>query len=133
MDDGRTRRVERTATGGGGQQFLSRYQAAVVMTSGDAAGSEFALEQETVVIGRGPGVDVAFDDSSLSRKHAALELTQDGFRLRDLGSTNGMVVNGSAVDVADLKHGDRFELGTVSFQYVLRERSRTQTYVLPES
>jgi pSer/pThr/pTyr-binding forkhead associated (FHA) protein len=43
-------------------------------------------------------------------------------------------VNGSKVGVADLKHGDRFELGSLAFRYVVEERSAVPpTHVLLES
>ena len=44
-------------------------------------------------------------------------LSLEGFRVRDIGSTNGIVVNGAQVQIAELKHGDRFELGDHIFEY----------------
>ena len=73
----------------------------------------FASERppEGATLGRGAGADVVIQDASISSLHAALEPCSSGFRLRDLGSTNGVRLNGSKVLTADLKHGDRFELG----------------------
>src|SRR5262249_1057286 len=42
-----------------------------------------------IVVGRLPGVDVQLDDDSVSRRHAELELTPRGVRLKDLNSANG--------------------------------------------
>jgi pSer/pThr/pTyr-binding forkhead associated (FHA) protein len=121
MKDGRTRKVATQA--GGGKGFLDTHSATIVFASGPMAGSEFALDQERVTLGRGTGADVVIQDASISHLHAALELGAKGFRLRDLGSTNGVTVNGAKVELAELKHGDRFQLGAVTFRYVVESRA----------
>lgn len=133
MADLRTRRLERPPGTEGREGFFSRYRAALVLLSGPAAGSEYALERESVSIGRGPEAELTLDDPSMSRTHAAIELADGGFRIRDLGSTNGVELNGKAVQTAQLKHGDRIRLGESSFQFVLEERKASpRTYVLPD-
>jgi len=47
-----------------------------------------------------------------------------------MGSTNGIAVNGSRVDAADLKHGDRIEIGSHVLQFVLESTERVPTYDL---
>jgi pSer/pThr/pTyr-binding forkhead associated (FHA) protein len=121
MKDGSTRRVA-TQGGGAGRGFLAKHKVTLVLASGPHAGNEVALEQERVTMGRNPQSDVALQDASVSSEHAALELGERGYRLRDLGSTNGVQVNGCKIAVAELKHGDRFELGKVSFRYVVETR-----------
>ena len=135
MQDGRTQRVKRVEEEPEqGREFFARHRAAIVTLSGTTAGNEYPLERAKVSIGRGPGVDLAFDDPAMSREHAALELVEAGFRVRDLGSTNGVLVNGHPSLVAELKHGDRLQIGEHTFQYLLEERSRApRTYVIPES
>jgi len=131
MRDGQTRRLEKQPEGGA-EEFLASYRAALVILSGAAAGSEYSLDESRVTIGRGPGVDLAFDDEGMSREHVAIEFFEAGYRLRDLGSTNGVRVNGSSVSACELKHGDRFDLGGHRFQYVVEERERPlREYVLP--
>ena len=93
-----------------------------VFASGPLGGSEVLLEKDRVTLGRGAGVDVVLDDASVSNQHAALELAGAGFRIRDLGSTNGVRVNGSRVAASDLKHGDRLEIGSLSFRYRVEAR-----------
>ena len=133
MRDGRTRQMERSGSGSGAEEFFSRFRAAIVILSGGASGSEYALDQSRISLGRGPGVDLAFDDSAMSREHAIVEFYGEGFRIRDLGSTNGVIVNGSPVQVCKLKHGDRFDLGDHRFQYVIEERERIgREYKVPE-
>jgi len=87
-----------------------------------ASGTEYPLERVCTRVGRGPGVELSFADQAMSRQHAAFELGADGFRLRDLGSTNGCLVNGAKVDASDLKHADRIQIGEHEFQLVVAER-----------
>ncbi len=125
MDDGSTRKIQRRGGKGPETEFLDTLRATLIQVSGEAAGSEYELKTDRVTLGRGPDVDITFDDTAMSREHAALELAKEGFRLVDLGSTNGVLVNGTSVSAADLKHGDRFQLGDHIFQYVLEERERS--------
>jgi len=131
MKDGRTRRVATRSASEGEGGFLADHEASIVIASGPMAGSEVLLEKTRVTLGRSAGADVVLDHSSISSEHAALELCEDGYRLRDLGSTNGVFVNGAQVSAADLKHGDRFELGALAFRYVVAERENVPpTHVL---
>ncbi len=133
MRDGATRQIASAGSGNGAEEFFGRFRAAIVILSGGASGSEYSLDQSQISLGRGPGVDLAFDDAAMSREHAVVEFYGEGFRIRDLGSTNGVTVNGSTVQVCKLKHGERFDLGEHRFQYVIEEReSRGREYLLPE-
>jgi pSer/pThr/pTyr-binding forkhead associated (FHA) protein len=97
-------------------------------------GSEHMLERPCISLGRGPGSDLSFDDDAMSRVHAALEFADGGFRIRDLGSTNGVLLNGGELEVGELKNGDRFQLGRHLFQFLLEKRHREpKTYLLPEA
>ena len=56
----------------------------------------------------------------VSRRHAEIVRTPDGaFMLRDLGSTNGTIVNGAATPSHRLANGDRIQIGTVELEYRL--------------
>jgi len=103
-------------------EFLSQWSASIVILSGPATGTEHTVDQQRVSLGRGPGVDLAFDDKTMSRQHAVLEFSDGAYRLRDLGSCSGTRLNGGTPAVAELKHGDAFELGNHSFQFQLQER-----------
>jgi pSer/pThr/pTyr-binding forkhead associated (FHA) protein len=122
MRDGKTRKHRSAAGAPRMQEFLDHYVAKVMLVSGPDAGAGFAIDRERVIVGRGPGVDRAFDDPAMSRQHAAIEFSGTGFRIRDLGSTNGTVVNGAAVQTAELRHGDRFEIGGRVFALAVEER-----------
>jgi hypothetical protein len=74
-------------------------------------GSEHAVEQRSVVLGRSRECDVRVDDPNVSRRHA--EVRQEGatYWLVDLDSTNGTELNGRRVSRAKLADGDTITLG----------------------
>lgn len=119
----RERATRKLSRPGRGAQPAQR--ASLVIIEGGAEGSEFELDRERCVVGRGPGVDLALEDVAMSRQHAAFERTATGHRVCDLGSTNGVSVNGAPVAVADLKHGDRVQLGEHVLQYLVETRERS--------
>jgi predicted component of type VI protein secretion system len=134
MRDGSTHIVKRSSEEGGFEQFATRFRARVVALSGAAMGSEFPVDCARLTIGRGPGVAVAFDNQTMSRQHAAIDFCDGGFRISDLGSTNGISVNGNPVKACEIRHGDRFEIGGQEFQLVVEEQEdEPDTYELPES
>lgn len=64
-------------------------------------------------VGRSRDCDVVLDDAGVSRHHAELRPGPEGWTVRDLGSTNGVRVNGAPVRGAQpLRTGDRVELGS---------------------
>ncbi len=105
--------------------FIETWNPSLVVLSGGLQGTDYPIERATTVVGRGPDVDLAFDDETLSRQHASIEFAEGGLRLRDLGSLNGVRINGAEVKWGELKHGDRFQLGDLAFQLILEKRSRT--------
>jgi hypothetical protein len=66
-------------------------------------------------LGRSREADIVIDDANVSRKHAEVRPSGGSWTVRDLGSTNGVKVNGRRVDPSrpqSLKRGDVIELGT---------------------
>jgi len=134
MHDGQTKKVRAPMPAPALEGFLSEHRAVIVTLSGTTAGNEYEIDQPRMSIGRGPGVTLEFDDSTMSREHATFEVVDDSIRVRDLGSTNGILVNGAPVLTAKLKHGDRIELGEHKFQFLLEKRERNpKAYELSES
>ena len=74
---------------------------------------------ESVILGRLPECDVTLDDPSVSRRHARIQRTGNNWAITDLGSTNGLKVNGTRVDESDLVDGDRLQLGSVQLLFAL--------------
>ena len=134
MKDGRTVKRRASARSADFAGFLERFDATLVVVRGKGAGDEHALERPKLVLGRGPGVDVAFDDAEMSRQHIAIEFTGGGFRLCDLGSTNGTLVNGTLVRARELAHGDRIELGQHVLQLRLEQHeAEPKVYCVPDA
>ena len=76
------------------------------------------LEKAIVLIGRQADCDVSLTHSrKVSRKHCCVAQVNDSFVVRDLGSTNGVFVNGSRVrKEAGLTLGDELAIGDVRFR-----------------
>jgi len=93
----------------------SRAGRAVLVTEG----KRHALPPGGAVIGRSRECDIVLDDSNISRKHAEIRPGQSGaWTIADLGSTNGVRVNGSSVNGAHpLATGDHVTLGTVDARF----------------
>jgi hypothetical protein len=71
-------------------------------------------------LGRSRSCDVVLDDANVSRQHAEVRPRGGGWFVADLGSTNGVSVNGVRIEHAHaLKPGDRIELGTTALTFEL--------------
>ena len=68
---------------------------------------------EPSLIGRSTDCALRFDDPRLSRRHARIESNGGAWRLSDLGSKNGTLVNGSRIESQQLQGGDWISLGGV--------------------
>jgi pSer/pThr/pTyr-binding forkhead associated (FHA) protein len=133
MGDTHTRKLETMAGDQIFPDFLARHRAVIVVLSGKAAGNEFDVDEPKVSLGRGPGVDLAFEDSAMSREHAIFEFSDGSFRIRDLGSTNGTLVNDEKVQARNLDHGDRLRIGEHVFQFLLEQREPPpKIYFVPD-
>ena len=81
--------------------------------SGPYSGREFVFDQhDTFLIGRADSAHLYLpEDRFFSRHHCLLEIAPPRCFLRDLGSTNGTIVNGRKVQEAFLRSGDRIQGG----------------------
>jgi hypothetical protein len=79
-------------------------------------GTRHPLQPPGLVIGRGSDADLRINDPGISRRHAQIRVNAAGPQLQidivDLGSTNGIVVNGQRVRQAVLREGTRIEIGS---------------------
>jgi len=93
----------------------------LLMVSGPQLGEIFALEAgREIVLGRDPACDIRLQDTGVSRRHASVLGGPEGTRLRDLGSTNGILVEGLQVADCKLQDGQRVQMGMhSSFKYCL--------------
>jgi hypothetical protein len=72
----------------------------------------------TLVVGRDPLCDITYDDALLSRRHAEFVAAGDQVTVRDLGSRNGVFVNGKKIAEHSLRSGDVVQIGPVRARYV---------------
>src|SRR5207237_9335194 len=75
------------------------------------------LSRQTINIGRGADQDLVLADIAVSRRHIKVHLTATGYRLQDLGSGNGPLINGKRVDEVPLIDGDQIELGNTLLRF----------------
>jgi ABC-2 type transport system ATP-binding protein len=93
----------------------------LVFVEGERTGSEVPLGR-AVVLGRDAGAaDVILgDDPEVSRRHATFSPAGSGVTVQDLGSTNGVFVNGKRLTAAvALETGDRVKIGTTVVEIAL--------------
>ncbi|HEX8457528.1 MAG TPA: GGDEF domain-containing protein [Pyrinomonadaceae bacterium] len=91
---------------------------ALVFMRGEQLAAPIPLERDEVILGRALEADVRVNDARASRLHARIRIEHDAetgaarYRLTDLGSTNGTLLNGQPVtEDAFLQHGDKLNIG----------------------
>jgi pSer/pThr/pTyr-binding forkhead associated (FHA) protein len=77
----------------------------------------YALARPTTRIGRGTESDLRIDDPGISRIHAELRRSGGDVTVVDVGSTNGVVVDGERVEQARLRDGSRVLLGSTTLVF----------------
>jgi hypothetical protein len=81
-------------------------------------GDSLQVKQPRIVIGRSRDCDVQLADANVSRRHAELRQEGASYWIVDLGSTNGIEVNGKRVKRAKLRSGDTITLGSTDVTFV---------------
>jgi hypothetical protein len=82
-------------------------------------GRRTVLSGSKVVLGRSRECDIVVSDPNVSRRHAELRRDNGRWSIVDLGSTNGIKVNGQRVSDATLREGDRVTLGVTDLTFEL--------------
>lgn len=79
----------------------------------------FPLKQgKTLTLGREKKQAIVLEDVAASRKHAEILFGPDGVSIRDLGSSNGVIVNRTKIDNPyHLAHGDRIAIGSITLYF----------------
>jgi transcriptional regulator with GAF, ATPase, and Fis domain len=99
----------------------------LLVLSGPLKDSTIPLPEGDVTIGREASNGIAVVDPSVSRKHCVLSTVDGRFRVRDLDSRNGTMVNGTGVEEQWLQHGDEIAAGDSSFLFLIEEEELTQS------
>jgi hypothetical protein len=82
-------------------------------------GRRTVLTGDQLVLGRSRDCDVVLDDPNVSRRHAELRREAGSWVIVDLGSTNGIKVNGHRTESARLEPGDEIGLGLARLSFEL--------------
>jgi predicted component of type VI protein secretion system len=82
-------------------------------------GRRNVLSGSRVVVGRSREADIVISDPNISRRHAELRRGDEGWQIVDLGSTNGIKVNGRRVDQQALRPGDQITVGVTDLTFEL--------------
>jgi len=109
----RTMAIDMGAQAGGGGSAAVGW---LVPLEGPQSGELFQLKHRSVV-GTAADCDVVLRDGSISSRHAEFIATGSGFRVNDLGSTNGTFVNDKRITSHDLVDNDNVRLGRTPFKF----------------
>ncbi len=116
---------------GEGRDHITVQKHKLLIVSGPLLGQEVMVDRNTFTIGSGSQNDLVIRDSTVSRRHCEIRVTPDAAVLRDLGSTNGTIIQGTRITEAFLDQGTEFQLGNTKVVFCpLRE---TEEYELSTS
>lgn len=96
----------------------TRGQAGLVIVRGTPLGQAILLAGEVTVIGRSSDCDIRPECDRVSRRHAEIRRRDDEWLVKDLGSTNGILVNGVATRAAELRAGDTLQVGRMVLRFL---------------
>lgn len=127
--------------GGQGTPSLGCFMPAQLLSLND--GASILLDKPILLIGRHPECDIQIDSRKISRKHCCIAQVDDHLVVRDLGSTNGIRINGVRVLEGRLKAGDELTIGGSRFRLSwdapsdaplpMEETSRRREEIIPSA
>jgi predicted component of type VI protein secretion system len=79
-------------------------------------GPSILVDKPILLVGRHPECDIQVDSRKISRRHCCIAQINDYLVVRDLGSTNGIRINGVRVLEGTLKNGDELTIGNNRYQ-----------------
>jgi hypothetical protein len=79
-------------------------------------GPDIVLDRAMVVVGRHPACDARLDSLRVSRHHCCMMQDSGEVVVRDLGSTNGIRINGQRVEMGRLKGGDELSIAHIRYR-----------------
>ena len=97
-----------------------------IYPAGPSMGRRFALNGNEHFVGRLEELDIALEGEGLSRKHARIFRTADGWNIEDLGSTNGTIVNDVKIDRTILRDGDLLRFGVATCKFLAGDNIESQ-------
>jgi|BioPla2DNA2_1021312.scaffolds.fasta_scaffold89582_2 pSer/pThr/pTyr-binding forkhead associated (FHA) protein len=99
------------------KEIVKKDNAGLLVLKGTNIGEIFAINKEYFNIGREIDSDIFLDDITVSRKHASIMKTDKYFKVVDMGSLNGIYVNGKLIEEKYLENGDKIQIGKYVFYF----------------
>lgn len=96
---------------------LSRHEVARLIFRDQQVTHQVPLREQEVEIGRDSACQICLSDHLVSSRHAVIQRDNSNFIARDLGSRNGLIVNGIQVPEATLSHGDLIRVGETTLRF----------------
>lgn len=123
VDDGETESGDMTATGVFHREAKQVDEnipsdTCLVVVHGIQIGEIMPLRKDRIIVGRSADCDIQIMGRGTSRRHCRIRSCADGYRIEDLGATNGTWVNSKAVRSAQLRDGDLLRLGDVVLKFI---------------
>lgn len=86
--------------------------AMLLVQEGNSPKTQWPLAKRTMIVGREADSDIQIDDRQVSRRHAEITQTLEGYTIRDLGSKNGTFLNGEAISQQPrlIRNGDEISI-----------------------
>ncbi len=103
------------------------------VVQGPDYGAVYVICGARATIGRGEENDIIISDLKASRVHAELKATSLGWRIKDLKSANGILLNGASTQEASLKINDRFTVGETTLEFITSEVGTMMLVAPPRS
>jgi pSer/pThr/pTyr-binding forkhead associated (FHA) protein len=79
-------------------------------------GPNILLDKPILLLGRHPECDIQIESRKISRRHCCIALVNDHLVVRDLGSTNGIRINGVRVQEGNLRSNDELTIGNSRYK-----------------
>jgi predicted component of type VI protein secretion system len=94
-------------------------------------GPSLLLDKPVLLVGRHEECDIQLNSRKVSRKHCVIAQVGEALVIRDLGSTNGVRINGVRVEDGTLRTGDELAIG--NFRYKVHVEQRREVLAPPKS
>jgi pSer/pThr/pTyr-binding forkhead associated (FHA) protein len=101
---------------------IPKGQGGLIVLKGPNVGEIIILNKPVFSIGRESDSDVFLDDVTISRKHAKIEKLDNYYKITDLGSLNGIYINGKSTEEKIFENGDKIQIGKYVFYYFYSEQ-----------
>ena len=94
------------------------------VVTNDGRSYSLPIAKEKIIIGRSKDNNLILSDKTVSRHHAEIVKTREGYLLTDLGSYNGIKVNEKSVQSILLKHNDKIRIGVTDLTFLTEKKQK---------